>query len=99
MGPAPSCLGRISAPGRSTRPHRAEAHAHTLGALDAQVAAVDHQPEQIATREPWADAVAWLCSFRGISTHTALGLLAEIGDFRRSAHPGELMSYPGLSKY
>jgi transposase len=68
-----------------------------LGGLDTQIAALDGQLEQIATREPWADPVAWLCSFRGISTRTALGLLAEIGDFRRFAHPRELMSYLGLT--
>ena len=63
--------------------HAALQHMLThLGGLDAQLAALDHQLEQIATREPWADPVAWLCSFRGIATHTALGLLAEIGDFR-----------------
>ena len=68
-----------------------------LGSLDAQLAALDHQLEQVATSEPWADSVAWLCCFRGISTHTALGLLAEIGDFRRFGEPRELMSYLGLT--
>ena len=68
-----------------------------LAALDAQLAVVDHQLEQTASCEPWAQPVAWLCSFRGISTHTALGLLAEIGDFRRFTHPRELMSYLGLT--
>jgi transposase len=68
-----------------------------LDGLDAQLAALDHELAQIAGREPWADPVAWLCSFRGIATHTALGLLAEIGDFRRFAHPRELMSYLGLT--
>ena len=67
-----------------------------LGGLDAQLAALDHELAQIAQTDPWADPVAWLCSFRGIATHTALGLLAEIGDFRRFAHPRELMSYLGL---
>jgi transposase len=71
-------------------------HAH-LVSLDAQIAAVDQQLERVATTEPWADPVAWLCSFRGIATHTALGLLSEIGDFRRFAHPRELMSYLGLT--
>ena len=33
----------------------------------------------------------------GIATRTALGLLAEIGDFRRFASPRELMSYLGLT--
>ncbi len=68
-----------------------------LATLDAQLAAIDHQLEQVATSEPWADPVSWLCSFRGIATRTALGLLAEIGDFRRFAHPRELMSYLGLT--
>jgi transposase len=58
--------------------HAALEHMLThLGSLDARIAALDHQLEQLATREPWADPVAWLCSFRGISTHTALGLLAD----------------------
>jgi transposase len=68
-----------------------------LASLDTQIAALDQQLERIAAREPWADPVAWLCSFRGISTHTALGLLAEIGDFRRFTHPREPMSYLGLT--
>lgn len=67
-----------------------------LDSLDAQLAAIDGELGQIAAREPWSDPVAWLCSFRGIATHTALGLLAEIGDFRRFSHPRELMSYLGL---
>ena len=68
-----------------------------LAALDAQIAAVDQQLERVATTEPWVDPVRWLCCFRGISTRTALGLLAEIGDFRRFGHPRELMSYLGLT--
>jgi transposase len=68
-----------------------------LDAVDAQLQAIDHELEQVATTEPWADPVRWLCSFRGIGLRTALGLLAEIGDFRRFAHPRELMSYLGLT--
>lgn len=68
-----------------------------LDAIDAQLAVIDHELEQVAASEPWADPVAWLCSFRGIGVITALGLLAEIGDFRRFAHPRELMSYLGLT--
>jgi transposase len=68
-----------------------------LDAVDAQLQAIDHELEQVATTEPWADAVRWLCSFRGIGLRTALGLLAEIGDFRRFAHPREPMSYLGLT--
>jgi transposase len=68
-----------------------------LDALDAQVAAVDRQLEQVAASHPWCDPVRWLCCFRGISTLTALGLLAEIGDFRRFATARELMSFLGLT--
>src|SRR5687767_6542004 len=35
--------------------------------------------------------------FRGITTVTALGLLAELGDLRRFASARELMSYLGLT--
>lgn len=68
-----------------------------LDAIDAQIAAVDRQLDQIANSEPWCDPVRWLTCFRGISTLTALGLLAEIGDFRRFASARELMSFLGLT--
>lgn len=68
-----------------------------LDALDAQLAALDHRLDEVAATEPWSDPVRWLCSFRGISTRTALGLLAEIGDFRRFASARELMGFLGLT--
>ncbi len=54
-----------------------------LDGLDAQLAALEHELAEIASREPWSDPVRWLTSFRGIALRTALGLRAEIGDFRR----------------
>jgi transposase len=68
-----------------------------LDGLDAQLAAIGHELAAIAQTDPWRDPVAWLSSFRGISIRTALGLLAEIGDFRRFATARELMSYLGLT--
>ncbi|MCA1701565.1 MAG: IS110 family transposase [Actinobacteria bacterium] len=68
-----------------------------LEAIDAQLAAIDHELEAVAATEPWCDPVRWLASFRGVGLHTALGLIAEIGDFRRFSHPRELMSYLGLT--
>ena len=68
-----------------------------LDGVDAQIAAIDHQLDEIAHREPWSDPVSWLCCFRGITTITALGLLAELGDFRRFASARELMSFLGLT--
>jgi len=68
-----------------------------LDSLDAQLAAIDAELERIARTEPWCDPVRRLCAFRGISTRTALALLAEIGDWKRFGHPRELMSYLGLT--
>jgi len=72
-----------------------------LDAIDAQIAAVDRQLEQVAASAPWCDPVRWLCCFRGVATLTALGLLAEIGDFRRFGSARELMSFlgPTVSEY
>lgn len=68
-----------------------------LEAIDAEIAALDRRLDEIARSQPWCDPVRWLCCFRGISTLTALGLLAEIGDFRRFASARELMSFLGLT--
>jgi len=68
-----------------------------LDAVDAQLAAIEHELAAIATSDPWRDPVAWLCSFRGIGIRTALGLLAEVGDFRRFGSARELMSFLGLT--
>jgi len=68
-----------------------------LDGLDRQIDALDRDLEQIATRQPWCEPVRRLCAFRGIATRTALGLIAEIGDFRRFAHPRELASYLGIT--
>lgn len=70
--------------------------AHLEG-LDAQIAALDHEIEGLADAEPWATQVAALCCFRGIATRTALGLVAEIGDFRRFGQARELMGFLGLT--
>ena len=78
--------------------HRALEHMLThLEGLDAQLAVIAHEMDQIACQQPWQEPVAVLCCFRGVATHTALGLLAEIGDFRRFASARELMSFLGLT--
>ncbi len=38
-----------------------------------------------------------LTRFRGIATITALGLIAEIGDFARFSHPRELAAWLGIT--
>jgi transposase len=80
---------------RAQRRALEHARAH-LDSLDAQLATIDAELARIARSEPWADPVRWLCAFRGIAYRTALGLLAEIGDWHRFAHPRELAAYLGL---
>jgi transposase len=67
-----------------------------LGGLDCQLDALDRRLEQIARGDRWREYVEILTRFRGISTRTALGLIAEIGDFARFSHPRELCSWLGI---
>jgi transposase len=58
--------------------------------------ALDREIEQVARTEPYAASVGRLTCLRGISTLSAIALLAEIGDFRRFEHPRQLMAFVGL---
>jgi transposase len=49
-----------------------------------------------ALKGSWAPTVARLRCLRGIDTLSAVGLVAEIGDFSAFSHPKQLASYLGL---
>ena len=68
-----------------------------LDGLERQLATLDARLQEIAVSERWAGQVAILTRFRGISTLSALGLIAEIGDFARFGHPRELASWLGIT--
>lgn len=68
-----------------------------LAGIDRQLATLDARLEQIARDERWGWQVQRLRAFRGIQTLTALGLIAEIGDFARFAHPRELAAWLGIT--
>jgi transposase len=68
-----------------------------LDGLDRQLATLDAQLEHVAEHDRWAWQVHKLRAFRGIATLTALGLIAEIGDFARFSHPRELASWLGIT--
>ena len=57
---------------------------------------LDRQIEILALEPAYKDVVGRLCCLKGISTHAAMVLATEIGDFRRFEHPGKLMAYVGL---
>jgi transposase len=66
-----------------------EALLHRKGELERQIQAA-------IPSSPWAREVGRLRCLRGVDTLTAVGLCGEIGDFRRFAKAGQLMSYLGL---
>lgn len=73
-----------------------EHYTHQVEHLLERRAELDRRIEAIARNEPYAEPVARLCCLRGISTLSAMVLLAEIGDFRRFDSPRQLMAFVGL---
>lgn len=69
--------------------HEVEHHTERRAELDRQIGV-------IARTEPYAKSVSKLSCLRGISTLSALALVAEIGDFRRFESPRQLMAFVGL---
>jgi transposase len=70
-----------------------------LGAVDALAIrrdALERAISALVPGSPWAEEIAHLRCLRGIDTLSAVGLCAEIGDWRRFDRPGKLMSYLGL---
>ena len=64
--------------------------------IERQLDTLDARLAEIAGSERWAGQVQILTRFRGIATITALGLIAEIGDFARFSHPRELAAWLGI---
>ncbi len=67
-----------------------------LEQVDERIKTLESQLEVQAQREPYREPVAWLKCFRGFQLVTALGLIAEMHDFRRFRTPRDLMAYLGL---
>ncbi len=71
-------------------------HLDQVDALVARQQAIARRIEEIAHSEPYWKKVQRLMSLRGIALHSAMVLIAEIGDARRFAKATCLMSYFGL---
>jgi transposase len=70
-----------------------------IGAIDALLvrrATLEATIDELIPDSPWAQTVARLRCLRGIDTLSAAGLCAEVGDFRRFARAGHVMSFLGL---
>ena len=64
--------------------------------LSEKVAVYDARIEELSHSERYAENVGKLCCFNGIATHTALSLLAEVGDFSRFRSAPQFAAYLGL---
>jgi transposase len=69
-------------------------HAHDV--LLARREGLDRALSELAGESPWAALIARLRCLRGIDTLTALGLCAEVSDWRRFRTPDALAAYLGL---
>jgi transposase len=65
--------------------------------LDRQLALLDARLEEVARSARWGEQATVLVRFRGIATLTALGLIAEVGDFARFSSARELMAWLGMA--
>jgi transposase len=73
-----------------------DTYLHALDLVDARVDALERAIRETAGQGPWRELVARLRCLRGVDTLSALGLVAEIGDFSRFQTAGELMAFVGL---
>lgn len=64
--------------------------------IENQIDTLDTEIEHIANRKDYKKPASALCSFKGISTVTAMTLLTEILDINRFAHPKQLVAFCGL---
>jgi transposase len=73
-----------------------DTYLHALDLVDARIERLERAIRDTAERGSWRELVARLRCLRGVDTLTALGLVAEIGDFSRFACAEELMAFVGL---
>lgn len=69
---------------------------HTHDWMIARRDQLERSLERLADDSPWAETIGRLRCLRGINTLSAVGLIAEIGDFERFSHPRKLSAFLGL---
>jgi transposase len=73
-----------------------DTYLHAVDLVDRRIEALEQAIRETAQQGPWRELVGRLCCLRGIDTHTALALVAEIGDFSRFRSAEEFMAFVGL---
>ena len=69
---------------------------HALDLVDARIEALEREIAALAADPAFAPLVGRLRCLRGIDTLSALGVVAEVGDFKRFPTAEEFMSFVGL---
>ena len=65
--------------------------------IEERIKTMDAKLEQVARQQDLREPIGWLRCFRGIDTVTAVGVQAELFDFRRFESPGKLAGYLGIT--
>jgi len=73
-----------------------DTYVHAVDLVDRRIEALERTIRETAEQEPWRALVARLRCLRGVDTLTALGIVAEIGDFERFRTAEEFMAFVGL---
>jgi transposase len=73
-----------------------DTYLHAVDLVDVRIVQLEHAIREAAEQAPWAELIGRLRCLRGIDTLTALGIVAEIGDFTRFKTAEELMAFVGL---
>ena len=73
-----------------------DSYLHAVDLVDARIEQLERAIRETAEQGPWQELVGQLRCLRGIDTLSALGLVAEIGDFGRFRCAEEFMAFVGL---
>lgn len=73
-----------------------DTYVHAVDLVDARIVQLERAMRETAEQEPWRALVARLRCLRGVDTHTALALVAEIGVFSRFSSAEQFMAFVGL---
>ena len=73
-----------------------DSYLHAVDLVDARIEKLEQAIRETAEQGAWRELVARLRCLRGIDTLSALGLVAEIGDFGRFKSAEQFMAFVGL---
>ena len=73
-----------------------DTYVHALDLVDRRIEQPERAIAETAEQQPWGELVSRLRCLRGIDALSALGLVAEIGDFSRFKSAEQFMAFVGL---